>query len=350
MKRKIAIAGLGAAARQIHLPAYAKLPDLEVVGGCDPAVGSGAYSFPLFSSTEEMLKQAKPDILAVVTPPDSHFELTRLALLSGCHVFCEKPFTNTLEEAEQLITLSKRLARWIVVNNQFRFMKIHREAKKRIGRPEFGELLFVTAHQTFRRSETTEAGWRGQDPQRTCKEFGIHVIDLCRFFFGEDPGWIDARMPQRRSAVDPDYLDIIQLGFSGNRVAHILLDRLCLGRHRYLDMRLDGTAGCVETHLGGNFDLRIGTHAGSRKPYIHADVSMGGYARIFHGEKSSKIASDPINIFAAATRRLLRSFLDALNESAVPPCNGQDNRRSLAVTLAAYESHNRQRPIEMRYD
>lgn len=53
MKRKIAIFRSGAGARQIHIPAYANLVDLEVVGGCDPPVRGGGFSFqlfPLFSS------------------------------------------------------------------------------------------------------------------------------------------------------------------------------------------------------------------------------------------------------------------------------------------------------------
>ena len=47
--RRIAIAGLGAAARDIHLPAYAGLP-VQVVGGCDPAGAGRDLPFPVFAS------------------------------------------------------------------------------------------------------------------------------------------------------------------------------------------------------------------------------------------------------------------------------------------------------------
>lgn len=349
MKRKIAIAGLGTAARQIHIPAYAKLADLEVVGGYDPAVREGRFGFPLFSSIDELLDRTSPDILSAVTPTARHFEVARKGLLAGCHVFCEKPFMASMEEANEITALSRDRMKWVVVNNQYRFMNIHRGAKKAIGTPEFGDLLFVNANQTFPVSEKSEAGWRGREMRRTCQEFGIHALDLCRFFFDEDPVAICARMPKGGNPGGPDYLNLIRLEFSGDRVAHVGLDRLCRGPQRYLEMRLDGSGGCVETSIGGNIAFAMGIRGGSRKPYVNLDVSLGGRALLYQGENVRKIASDPLDLFAHGTARLMRAFLDALDDRTTPPCNADDNRRTLALVLAAYESHERNRTIEMRY-
>jgi predicted dehydrogenase len=349
MRRRIAIAGLGAAARQIHLPAYAKLADLEVVGGFDPAAGAAKLPFPVYASLEELLDRTAPDILAAATPPAHHYEVARKGLLAGCHVFCEKPFMASMHEADEIAALSRERKRWVVVNNQYRFMSIHSSAREVIGTPEFGELLFVSASQTFFVSERTEAGWRGQDTRRTCLEFGIHALDLCRYFFGEDPVRIDARMPKGRAPDGPDYLNLIRLEFSGDRVAHISLDRLCRGPHRYLEMRLDGSLGCVETSIGGNVGLAAGIRGGTRRPYLNLDVTLGGRALLYQGERFKKIASAPLDIFAHGTARLMRAFLDALDRGTTPPCHAEDNRRTLALVLAAYDSHERRKPVELRY-
>lgn len=349
MKKRIALAGLGSAARRIHLPAIRKIADLEVVGGYDPAPRPGGMAFPLFSSAEEMLEKARPDILVVATPPDSHFALARLGLQAGAHVFCEKPFMNSLEEADQILDLARQCRRQVVVNSEFRFMNIYRESKQRIGRPEFGKLLFLSASQTFVITPDTEAGWRGADPRRTCKDFGTHVFDLCRFFFGEDPASILARMPKVGHPNGPDHLNLLQLEFSGDRVAHITLDRLCRGRHNYLDLRLDGSVGCIETHLGGGVEIGVGIRGGTRRPYVKADVSLGGTALLYHGEKHRKIASEPGEVFAHATSRLLEAFLAALERGTVPPCSGDESRRTLALVLAAYESAETGRRVPMAY-
>lgn len=345
----IAIAGLGAATKQIHLPAYAKLPELKVVGGFDPAATGAEFPFPLFHSIEEMLDQTRPDILAVAAPTVHHHALVKRGLEAGCHVLCEKPFMNSLPEADDIVALSRKLSRWVVVNNQYRFMNIHQAAKRSIGTPEFGDLLFVSVNQTFFTSEATESGWRGADKQRTCKEFGIHALDLCRFFFGEDPISINARMPKGRHRDSPDYLDLIQLEFSGDRVAHILLDRLSRGPHRYLDMRLDGSAGIVQTSLGGKLETHLGLRAKTKKPFFDLDISLGGHARLYHGEQFRKIASDPLDLFAHATSQLMRQFLAAIRDGTSPPCHAEDNRRTLALVYAAYESAEANRPLPMHY-
>lgn len=349
MKQKIAICGLGSAARQIHLPAYKKVRSVEVVGGFDPLHKEQNFDFPLFSSVEEMIERTRPDILSIVTPTQTHHELSKLGLESGCHVLCEKPFMSSMEEADEIVALSEKSGRWVVVNNQYRFMNIHEAARNQIGKPGFGELLFISANQTFYVSNETEQGWRGADPQRTCKEFGIHVLDLCRFYFDEDPVSISARMPKGNKPGGPDYLNLIQLEFSGDRVAHITLDRFSRGPHRYLDMRLDGSEGIVETSLGGKIELNAGVRGGTRKPYINLDLSMGGRARVFHGDRFKKIASDPLDLFAHATHKLVRAFVDALENDTTPPCHGADNRKTLALVYAAYASHERKIPVLLDY-
>lgn len=344
---KIAIAGLGAAAKSIHLPAYKKLPELEVVGGYDPFFNSGSntFPFPVFDDLSALLESTRPDILAIACPTPFHFELAKQGIEFGCHVFCEKPFTTTIDEARLLIELADNRQRWIVVNNEFRFMNIYQAAKQKIGSREFGELLFVSAQQNFYVSDKTEAGWRGNDPQRTCKEFGIHVLDLCRYFFEEEPITISAKMPKPGDPNGPDYLNLIQLEFSGGRCAQITLDRLTRGRHRYLDLRLDGTHSAIETEFGGNVEFSAGIRGGDRKPYIGFDITLGGRALQFTAENSKKIASDPLDIFANATAKLLGDFVGALQNNTQPSCRAQDNIKTLALMLAAYESNDLGAPI-----
>jgi D-apiose dehydrogenase len=347
MTYRIAIAGLGESLRHIHLPAYQRIPGLEVVGGCDPVARPGAFLFPLFASVPEMLERTKPHLLTVATPSDSHFELTRLGLQAGCHVFCEKPFMDSLDEADATITLSRKVGRHVVVNNQFRFMRIHQAARERIGAPDFGNLLFVSIQQTFFVTEKTEAGWRGHDARRTGKDFGTHVLDLCRYFFGEEPLSISARMPKGARPNGPDFLNLIQLEFSGDRVAHITLDRLSCGRHRYLDIRLDGEIGCIETSLGGRLEGSAGIRAATRRPFVNLDWAPGGRARLYRGERFSTLAREPLNVFGSATAELMKAFLAALDRGETPPCNAADNRYTLALMLAAYDSAEKRMPIAM---
>ena len=335
---KVAIIGLGAAAQQIHLPALKKDSTLEIVAGVDVRSNLPSFDFPVFESQTQLYERTTPNLVIVATPTQWHYESTKLALENGCHVLVEKPFMSDLEEADKIIELSNKVGRWVIVNNQYRFMNIHEAAYNQIDSADFGELLFISANQTFFVSDDTESGWRGNDPQRTCKEFGIHVLDLCRYYFKEEPLSITARMPKGKNPQGPDYLNLLQLEFSEDRVAHITLDRLSRGPHRYLDMRLDGSKSVVETSVGGKLNLNLGIRGGTREPYFDLDIAMGGTARLYKKEKYKKLATDPIDLFANATYKLLLAFQQSLKDGTPPPCDAESNRKTLALMLAAYES------------
>tara|TARA_R110002051_G_scaffold146786_2_gene219563 strand:- start:39202 stop:40260 length:1059 start_codon:yes stop_codon:yes gene_type:complete len=334
----IALVGLGSAARRIHLPAIAKTPGLQVVGGVDPIAEVADFDFPVYGCVADLLAVSRPDIVAVVTPPDSHYDIVLEALAAGAHVFCEKPFVLTLDEGLTVVNAARAADRHVVVNNEFRFMNVHEEAQKLIGGDTFGDLLFVSMHQTFFVTEDTEKGWRGEAKQRTCFEFGTHALDLCRFFFGEEPHAISARMPKPGRPEGADYLNLIQLEFSGDRVAHITLDRLSRGPHRYLDIRLDGSKACIETRLGGKAEASFGLRSGSKRPFARIDLAASASADIYHGEKRRRLTTDPSDLFGHSTAKLLRAMLAAIQEGKKPPCSAEDNLNTLALMLAAYES------------
>ena len=76
---------------------------------------------PVTSDQMEVLTSPQVDVVAVVTPVWTHFELAKLALENGKHVFVEKPFTSTTAQAEQLIELAERKNLKIMVDHTFLF-------------------------------------------------------------------------------------------------------------------------------------------------------------------------------------------------------------------------------------
>src|ERR1700694_3292408 len=72
---------------------------------------------PVTSDQMEVLTSAQVDVVAVVTPVWTHFELAKLALENGKHVFVEKPFTCTADEAEALIEVGERKNLKIMVDH-----------------------------------------------------------------------------------------------------------------------------------------------------------------------------------------------------------------------------------------
>ena len=80
----------------------------------------------------QILRSPDVDIVAVVTPVWTHFELAKAALENGKHVFVEKPFTATSEQAEELIELAERKNLKIMVDHTFLFTGAVRKIKQLI--------------------------------------------------------------------------------------------------------------------------------------------------------------------------------------------------------------------------
>ena len=330
---RVAIVGLGKAAMSIHIPALRKILAARIVGAYDPMCRHP--EFPSFPSVDDLLSTA-PDIVVIATPPGTHLTIAQAALRAGAHVFCEKPLANSIEEADAIAAAAAAAGKLVCINSEFPFMPTHLAAAREIGSERFGRLLFVEARQTFLVTDDTEAGWRGHDPQRTFKEFGTHVIDLCKTFFGERPQAMTARMPRPFGGRSPDYLNLVRLEFSGDRVAQITLDRLTKGRHRYLDMRLIGEKATIETSIGGSAELSVGIRPQGRKPYADLNLHPGGVARIYNGEGYSTLAKAPLDLFPDATARLFRAFLQAIEEGREPPNGIVEARDTLDLIYRAY--------------
>ncbi|MGY6561009.1 MAG: Gfo/Idh/MocA family protein [Luteibaculaceae bacterium] len=87
---------------------------------------------------------SNPDIKAVVivTPLNSHFELAKKALLAGKHVLVEKPFTASVSEAEELISLSNTLGLVCMVDHTFLYTSAVGKTKELISSGEIGDLYY----------------------------------------------------------------------------------------------------------------------------------------------------------------------------------------------------------------
>ncbi|MGB7267703.1 MAG: Gfo/Idh/MocA family oxidoreductase [Terracidiphilus sp.] len=80
-------------------------------------------------SAIEVISSPQTDVIAIVSPVWTHYELTKTALQNGKHVFVEKPFTSTAAQGEELVNLAEQKNLKIMVDHTFLFTG----AVKRIG-------------------------------------------------------------------------------------------------------------------------------------------------------------------------------------------------------------------------
>lgn len=130
-------------ARNIH-----NVEGAQLVAICDKsldALKQAKQAYPYVHVTSdpcELLRSTEIDVIAVVTPVWTHFELAKAALHNGKHVFVEKPFTSSAAQAEELIELAEKKNRKIMVDHTFLFTSAVRKIRQLIEEKELGDLYY----------------------------------------------------------------------------------------------------------------------------------------------------------------------------------------------------------------
>jgi predicted dehydrogenase len=94
------------------------------------------------SSATEIITAPEVDVVAIVSPVWTHYELTKAALQNGKHVFVEKPFTSTSAQGEELVNLAEQKNLKIMVDHTFLFTGAVRRIGKLIEEGTLGNLYY----------------------------------------------------------------------------------------------------------------------------------------------------------------------------------------------------------------
>ena len=141
---KVGVLGAGHLGK-IHLRLLNESDKYELVGFYDPDAINGKnvaeeFGYQYFDNINSLI--AATDVVDIVTPTLSHFDCAKKAMQKGKHVFIEKPITNTLKEAEELLELEKQHQVKGQVGHVERFNPAFMAVKASIEQP-----MFIEAHR-----------------------------------------------------------------------------------------------------------------------------------------------------------------------------------------------------------
>ena len=94
------------------------------------------------TNIQDVVASPEIDVVAVVTPVSTHFDITKTALLNGKHVFVEKPFTDTAEHARELIDIADKKHLKIMVDHTFLFTGAVKKIKELIDEQALGKIYY----------------------------------------------------------------------------------------------------------------------------------------------------------------------------------------------------------------
>lgn len=188
---KAGIIGLGKMGLS-HAAIVAPHKDVDLVAVCDTSslVLEGIKKFTgikVYDDYRKMIDSEILDFVIVATPTKFHFPMVKYALEKGIHTFCEKPFSLTIKEGEEMVSLAENsnLVNQVGYHNQF--IGTFRELKRLIKSGILGDLVHFTG-EAYGPVVTKPKGgtWRS-DPGEgggCLFDYASHVINLIQEIIG----------------------------------------------------------------------------------------------------------------------------------------------------------------------
>jgi predicted dehydrogenase len=158
--------------------------------GLDTARGfAGTYGIPkAFGSYGELASDPEIDLIYVGTPHSLHYENMMLCLRAGKHVLCEKSFTVSAAQAEEVYAFARERGLFVMEAFWTRFIPAVRKLKELLEAKVIGEVNFITVHYGFRNDARRS---RKLDPKLAggaLLDIGVYNIGVASLALGYEPG------------------------------------------------------------------------------------------------------------------------------------------------------------------
>ena len=203
--------GPGAFIGEVHRMAAALDGKMELVSGAFSSDPEKSYRMGrklnlsedrLYESFREMARKEgslpdseRIDVVTVATPNHLHFEVCKAFIEEGIHVICDKPMTNTLEEAEELCRLVEKHDVVFALTHNYTGYPMVKEARKMVREGKLGRLRKIVVEypqgwlsEPIEREGAKQAEWR-TDPDRAgvssvVADIGSHAENLVEYITG----------------------------------------------------------------------------------------------------------------------------------------------------------------------
>ena len=318
---KVGVFGVGHLGK-IHLNNWKEIEGVELIGFYDPSQQAAVevndkYQLPHFENAEQLM--AACDLVDIVAPTTEHFEISKLAITMGKHVFVEKPLANTMDEARELLKLAKEANIKFQVGHVERFNPAFLALKGYNINP-----MFIEVHRL------AQFNPRGTDVS-VILDLMIHDIDIILNLVNSNVKYISAN----GVAVMSDTPDIanVRIEFDNGCVANLTSSRISMKKMR--KMRLFQK----DAYIGIDFLEKktevIKLNTPEDKQVFTFDIETNS------GKKTIAIAN-PIIPLGNAIKMELEAFVNAINQGIETPVTILDGFRAMDVAHQILEKINHQ--------
>jgi len=195
-----------------HARIYSELPDIELVAICDINEETGAslakkYGCKFYNDYKELIKNEQIDIVSIAVPTTKHKDVAIEFLNNKKHVLVEKPISDTLENAQAIISAAKVNNVKLLIGHIERYNPGVLKVKELIKKGEFGDIISINAKRV--------GGYPAQiKDSNVVVDVAIHDVDILNFLYERQPEKIFSSKGSAFKEGKTDYVDIL-LNYGG---------------------------------------------------------------------------------------------------------------------------------------
>jgi myo-inositol 2-dehydrogenase/D-chiro-inositol 1-dehydrogenase len=342
---KIGIIGCGWATENLHVPALRRVGRYRIMAVAD-IDGHRSESFAgrmgieqWFNEPSQLIEHPEVEAIAVCVPPDNHVSLAIAALDAGKHVFIEKPMALTMDQADRLVAVAKLSKAKVLVGFNLRWHRLVRECRQMLDAKAIGPLIAMrTTFTNALLHNHTSPVWR---KDRACGggviyDLAVHHFDLWRFLLSSE---VQELSVSCRSDDWHDEAAVISARMTNGILVSSVFAHGTTDDHQ---LELYGSQGKLHVSLYRHDGLQHSLHGGNRMTKLFQ--RLAGTTRTLPAAIAA--LRNGGEIFASYDAQW-RHFYDCMRAGARIDCTIEDGRRAVELSVAAVESSQMKRSINM---
>ena len=280
------------------------------------------FNTKAFENIDKMIQECKPQFVDIVTPQDTHLEVVRQVAKHDVKIICQKPFANSMDEINEMISITKNNS--LVIHENFRYQKPFLVAKDIINSGEIGDLFH--AHLSFRSGFDVykEQPYLAKIDRFTLMDIGSHIFDLARYLCGEvsELNCLSQRVNPKIKAEDAFYASLKHNNGVISSVDCSYFTTISPDPFPLTIANIEGDKGTIK--IDSSYNLTLTTKQGQSVHCVRPEAPTWG-------NKDFSLVQDSVINFQ-------KNYLDFLISGKIPPTNAQDNKKTMALVLASYKS------------
>jgi UDP-N-acetylglucosamine 3-dehydrogenase len=266
------------------------------------------YHVDYYNDPSVVFERKDVEAVSICTPTVTHADIAMAAMEAGKHVLVEKPMTNTVAEAEDLIKAAEKNNVHMAVGFVERFNPGVIEAMRLVSDGEIGDVILARAHRVSRYPlRISDVG--------VVKDLAIHDVDIVRQLFDSEPESVYATAGRIVHGFE-DYANII-LRFPGDRSAFI--ETNWLTPHKIRRLILTGSEGLITVE------------------FITQEITVENNERRYQPFLETR---EPLTLE-------LEDFVRSVLDDTPPKASGEDGLMALRICEAALESAEKGQPLKI---